>query len=87
MDSHPFDVRPIADAIEAGWFGAADQSILLHDLGLLDEHVAELHQHFPRGALLIAIKANPVIRTRTVVASGAGLGAASIEEVPSTSGR
>lgn len=83
MDSHPFDVRPIVDAIEAGWFGAADQSILLHDLGLLDEHVAELHQHFPQGTLhAVAIKANPVIRIlERVVASGAGLEAASMEEV------
>ncbi len=57
--------------------------VLFHDLDLMRDRIAELRSSFPPTALhAIAIKANPVVELlKAVVEAGAGLEAASIEEV------
>lgn len=59
------------------------KAALFHDLDALEGRIADLVAAFPPGTLhAIAIKANPVIEVlRTIVATGAGLEAASWEEV------
>ena len=56
---------------------------IFHHLGLMRARIAALQVAFPASALhTIAIKANPVVEIlREVVQAGAGLEAASIEEV------
>lgn len=73
----------IAAARAQGAIGADTRSILFHDLARMRRHVQSLHQAFPAGALhAIAIKANPLVSVlRGVVDAGAGLEAASWEEV------
>ncbi len=63
------------------WDG--DRAVLFHDLNRLRDRVARLTAAFPDTTLhAIAIKANPLVEIlRTVVHVGAGLEAASIEEV------
>jgi diaminopimelate decarboxylase len=58
-------------------------SVIFHHLGLMRARIAALQQAFPKNALhAVAIKANPLVELlREVVATGAGLEAASIEEV------
>jgi diaminopimelate decarboxylase len=58
-------------------------SAIIHHLGLMRSRIAALCAAFPETALhTIAIKANPVVGIlREVVQAGAGLEAASIEEV------
>jgi len=58
-------------------------SAIFHDLDLLRDRIAELQAAFPEGTLhAIAVKANPVVEIlKEAVRSGAGLEAASIEEV------
>ena len=62
---------------------ATEKSLVIHDLALLQRRVAELLSAFPPSTLhAVAIKANPLVKLlRRLVASGAGLEAASIEEV------
>ena len=71
--------EPFASAPEL----ARESSLVLHDLDLMQRRVAELIAAFPQPTLhAVAIKANPLVELlRTLVASGAGLEAASIEEV------
>lgn len=64
-------------------YAAYNPSALFHDLGRVRARVAELHERFPEGTLhAVAIKANPVVEVlRVLVEAGAGLEAASLEEV------
>lgn len=62
---------------------ANERSVVFHDLGLQHRRFEELKKAFPPAALhAVAIKANPIVEVlRRLVAQGAGLEAASIEEV------
>jgi len=62
---------------------AHERSLVFHDLGLQHRRFEELKQSFPSTALhAVAIKANPIVEVlRRLVDQGAGLEAASIEEV------
>jgi diaminopimelate decarboxylase len=70
-------------AVAEGLLTAAVPAALFHDLGRLRARFARLAAAFPIEALhAVAIKANPVLGIlRALVALGAGLEAASIEEV------
>lgn len=60
-----------------------EPAVLLHDLGRMRARIARIHAAFPAGALhAVAIKANPLVEVlRAAVGCGAGLEAASFEEV------
>ena len=60
-----------------------DTAVIFHDLGKLSRRIALLKQLFPESTLhAVAIKANPLVALlKRAVESGAGLEAASIEEV------
>lgn len=62
---------------------AVEPAVLVHDLGRTRAKIAAVAAVFPAGALhTVAIKANPLVGVlRVAVAAGAGLEAASIEEV------
>lgn len=83
----PVDIQRIsrcaALAVEAGLLCATSPSLLFHDLDRLQTRIAELQRVFPGNTLhTIAIKANPLIGVlKDAVALGAGLEAASREEV------
>jgi diaminopimelate decarboxylase len=70
-------------ALAAGYLSDTAPALILHDLDLLQARLRQLHAAFPAGTLhAVAIKANPLVALlQTVVASGAGLEAASLEEV------
>ncbi|QDT13678.1 diaminopimelate decarboxylase [Planctomycetes bacterium K23_9] len=70
-------------ANESGLLPSATKSVIVHDLERMRSRIAALISAFPAQTLhAIAIKANPVVEIlRTAVDSGAGLEAASIEEV------
>lgn len=70
-------------AQSAGAIGPDTRSVLLHDLPRMRAHVRALVEAFPTGTLhATAIKANPVVGVlRELVQAGAGLEAASWEEV------
>lgn len=59
------------------------RALVVHDLGRMRGRVRELARRFPPGTLhAIAVKANPLVAIlRELVAAGAGLECASIEEV------
>jgi diaminopimelate decarboxylase len=67
----------------AGFFERGTRAALFHDLGRVRARIGELEERFPRGTLhAVAIKANPVVEVlRVLVRGGAGLEAASFEEV------
>jgi diaminopimelate decarboxylase len=69
--------------LAAGHLGDESPAVVLHDLDLLAARLERLVAQFPASALhAVAIKANPVLRIlERVVAGGAGLEAASWEEV------
>ena len=58
-------------------------AVVFHDLDRMQRRIAALQGAFPSNSLhAIAIKANPIVEVlRAVVSSGAGLEAASFEEV------
>ena len=70
-------------AVAQDCFSSSDRSLLVHDLDRLRQRIQFLHQTFPQGCLhAVAIKANPVVELlKVLVAEGAGLEAASMEEV------
>lgn len=69
--------------LAAGHLGDDSPAVVLHDLDLLEARLARLRARFPATAVhAVAIKANPVLRIlERVVSGGAGLEAASWEEV------
>lgn len=81
----PLDAVPdvLAAARHAGAWGADTRALLFHDLDRLESHLDALAAAFPDDALHgVAIKANPLVEVlRTLVRRGAGLEAASWEEV------
>ena len=70
-------------ALAAGHVSEGTPAALFHDLGRVRARIAELGACFPEGTLhAVAVKANPVVEIlRALVAAGAGLEAASFEEV------
>ncbi len=70
-------------AAELGFLTETTRSLLVHDLGRMRSRIAQLYAAFPKGTLhALAIKANPLVEVlREAVKAGAGLEAASIEEV------
>jgi diaminopimelate decarboxylase len=71
------------EACAAGQVQASDSAVLFHDMGTMEQRVQSLRALFPPTALhAVAIKANPLVGVlRRLVAVGAGLEAASVEEV------
>ncbi len=67
----------------SGMLSLLDTAVIFHDLGRLSDRIALLRQLFPESALhTLAVKANPLVAVlRHAVKSGAGLEAASMEEV------
>lgn len=60
-----------------------ERAVIFHDLDLMRKRIACLQQAFPRGTIhAVAVKANPLVEVlRHVQDTGAGLEAASLEEV------
>ncbi len=80
----PNDIQNVSSAaISSGIVTSDDRSVVFHNLDLLRARIGDLHEVFPDNALhAIAIKANPLIEILKVsVEAGAGLEAASFEEV------
>jgi len=75
--------RVLAQARAADAFGPSTRAALFHDLDRIEARLAELTAAFPPDTLhAVAIKANPLVALiERVVAAGAGLEAASLEEV------
>ena len=75
--------RVVTDARTQGLIGERDTAVVFHDLDLLEARLDELAAAFPAGTVhAIAMKANPLVEVlRVIVARGAGLEAASFEEV------
>ena len=75
--------RVLTMARDSGAWSADSRAAVFHDLDGLEGRLAELQAAFPSGTLhAIAIKANPLVELlRVVVQAGAGLEAASWEEV------
>ncbi|MDC3962648.1 diaminopimelate decarboxylase [Polyangium jinanense] len=70
-------------ALAEGFFREGTSAALFHDLGRVRARFVELETRFPAGTLhAVAVKANPVVEIlRALVNAGAGLEAASFEEV------
>ena len=75
--------RVLAAARAAGAWNEGSRAVVFHDLDRLEGRLGDLRSAFPPDALhAVAIKANPVVELlRVVVGTGAGLEAASWEEV------
>lgn len=75
--------RAVRAALSEGRLSSDAPSLLFHDLDLLHTRLASLRAAFPPGTLhAVAVKANPLVGVlHHVVAAGAGLEAASMEEV------
>jgi diaminopimelate decarboxylase len=67
----------------SGLLSSIDTAVIFHDLGLLEQRIKLLQHFFPASAIhALAIKANPLVAVlKCAVESGAGMEAASIEEV------
>ena len=80
----PADIESVAHAARArDLFGEHDRAIVVHDLERMRARIRVLAGCFPPHSLhAVAIKANPVVEIlKEAVAAGAGLEAASFEEV------
>jgi diaminopimelate decarboxylase len=77
------EARSIFRAIVAAGHADGHRAWLVHDLARMRSRIAALREAFPRHALhTLAIKANPLVEVlREAVGAGAGLEAASFEEV------
>jgi diaminopimelate decarboxylase len=77
------EVSLIVQAADRGRFLDGARAAIFHDLGLMRARISALQAAFPASTLhAVAVKANPVVEIlRAVVDAGAGLEAASIEEV------
>jgi diaminopimelate decarboxylase len=75
--------RALRVALAAGLLDPGTPAAVFHDLARVRARLEELRTRFPPSALhAVAIKANPLVEVlRAVVDAGAGLEAASIEEV------
>lgn len=75
--------RVVAAARSAGYLDDAEPALVFHDLGRMRARFRALVDRFPPGTLhAVAIKANPLVGVLgALVEAGAGLEAASIEEV------
>lgn len=75
--------RVLSCARAAGAWHDGARAGLFHDLNRLQSRIGELQHAFPDGSLhAVAVKANPLVELlKTIVATGAGLEAASWEEV------
>lgn len=73
----------LRQAIARGYFDAATNAIVFHDLDRMCERIHELKTGFPPATLhTVAIKANPLVEIlKVAVETGAGLEAASMEEI------
>ncbi len=73
----------VSQAVTDGWLEGDRRAVLVHDMDRMSQRLAAVQQAFPDNALhAAAIKAQPLVSVLTVlVAQGAGLEAASIEEV------
>ena len=91
QDMSEFHQRISAVEVERIWRSAADaglltettRSLMVHDLARMRARIGVIRDAFPAGTLhALAIKANPLVEVlREAVGCGAGLEAASIEEV------
>lgn len=71
----------VARAMDGGWL-EGHRAALFHDLARLRSRIAHLRAVWPEAEHAVAIKANPLVEVlRACVDAGAGLEAASIEEV------
>lgn len=70
-------------ARESGIISSVDTAVIFHDLGRMEGRIKRLQKLFPESTLhALAIKANPLVALlKRAVAAGAGMEAASIEEV------
>ena len=70
-------------ALARGVIAGHDRAVIFHDLQRMRARLGELAEYFPaHGLHAVAIKANPVVEIlKEAVAAGAGLEAASFEEV------
>jgi diaminopimelate decarboxylase len=77
------EAASILQAALGGGFLNCAHAVIFHHLGLMRYRIAALQVAFPTNAMhAIAVKANPVVEIlREIVRAGAGLEAASIEEV------
>jgi diaminopimelate decarboxylase len=75
--------RVLGCAVMEGLLNHETKAVIFHDLDRVRLRVGELHDRFPASTLhAVAIKANPLVDLlRVLVDAGAGLEAASIEEV------
>jgi diaminopimelate decarboxylase len=75
--------RVLRSALAEGHLDPETRAAVFHDLARVRARIAELRERFPASALhAVAIKANPLVEVlRAAVEAGAGLEAASIEEV------
>ncbi len=82
-ESHEHIATVTQNALTVGLVQSADRSCAFHNLSRLKRRIAQLRGAFPPQSLhAIAIKANPLVEVlRVAVSEGAGLEAASIEEV------
>ena len=76
-------MEPLQKALTAGMLGERDTAVIFHDLGVMHGRLGRIQSAFPEAQLhAVAIKANPVVGIlRSLVEAGAGLEAASWEEV------
>ena len=70
-------------ALQSDWVDDATTSFLIHDLSRMQQRIESLQAVFPKNCLhALAIKANPLVAVlRHAAQAGAGLEAASIEEL------
>ncbi len=75
--------RVLRASLAGGLVGPDTRAVVFHDLARVRARIAELVERFPPSALhAVAVKANPLVALlRVAVEGGAGLEAASIEEI------
>ena len=76
-------MQALQQALASGQLGERDTAVIFHDLSVMHERFERIRGAFPQAELhAVAIKANPLVGVlRSLVAAGAGLEAASWEEV------
>ncbi|MBS2036389.1 diaminopimelate decarboxylase [bacterium] len=76
-------MKPLQMALKRGMLSQRDTAVIFHDLDVMHARLDRIRNAFPEAHLhAVAIKANPVVGVlRSLVEAGAGLEAASWEEV------